>query len=148
MNINSLLPIVRSFLQEDDLGRNFFYNKNLPQTPVNLELKIKSDLVLSGTDFFVAVFKELGISEHVFQDLLAQEGKSFQAGDILKIKDSIPFSVAVTGERLALNLLHHSSSISSYTKQFADLAKPLNIKILDTRKTTPGLRLLENMQYE
>lgn len=135
--------MVRGFLQEDDLTRNFFYNKNLPQTPVNLELKIKSNLVLSGTDFFVAVFKELGINENVFNDLLTQEGKSFKAGEVIKIINPIPFAVAVTGERLALNLLHLSSSISSYTKQFADLASPYNIKILDTRKTTPGLRLIE-----
>jgi nicotinate-nucleotide pyrophosphorylase (carboxylating) len=49
----------------------------------------------------------------------------------------------LSGERIALNLLQRMSGIATSTKQFTDLAKPHAIKILDTRKTTPALRVFE-----
>jgi nicotinate-nucleotide pyrophosphorylase (carboxylating) len=55
----------------------------------------------------------------------------------------MPFNIAVTGERLALNLVQHASSIATWTAKHVELASHQGIKILDTRKTTPGLRSLE-----
>ena len=55
----------------------------------------------------------------------------------------LPFSIALTGERIALNLLQRASAVSTFTQKFTELAKPHNVRILDTRKTTPGLRSLE-----
>jgi nicotinate-nucleotide pyrophosphorylase (carboxylating) len=51
--------------------------------------------------------------------------------------------VALSGERVALNLLSHASAIATYTHQLVKKASAKNIVILDTRKTTPGLRWLE-----
>jgi nicotinate-nucleotide pyrophosphorylase (carboxylating) len=51
--------------------------------------------------------------------------------------------VAILGERIALNLLTRATSIATFTRFFVDLAKEKNIAVLDTRKTTPGLRSLE-----
>lgn len=142
--INKALGLdIKKLLDEDDLNRNFYYIRNLPNTPVYLELKIKSDLVLSGTDYFIAVFKELGVDENTLSGLTPYEGQFLTKGTVIRFKNSIPLSVAITGERLALNLLHHSSAISTYTKKFVDLTQGTKIKILDTRKTTPGLKTLE-----
>lgn len=143
MNINSLLPIIFSWLEEDDLTRNYFYLQSLPKKEVFLKIKIKSDLIFAGADFFIAVFKSLGIEETVFADLKNYEGKLFTKGEVISFDKAIPFSVAVTGERLALNLIQHASSIATHTNKFVQQSALKNIKILDTRKTTPGLRLIE-----
>jgi nicotinate-nucleotide pyrophosphorylase (carboxylating) len=134
---------VLEWLNEDDLSRNLFYSKNLPDLPVKMKLKIKSDMILSGVDYFVATFDAIGFSGDHFKDLYSLEGKKFYRGDEYEFEFSTPFKVALTAERLALNLLQHSSSISTFTNEFVKKAQHKGIKILDTRKTTPGFRSLE-----
>ena len=142
MRIKALLPQIQNWLEEDDLTRNYYYTRSLPTHPVKLELKIKSHLVLSGLDYLAATFTQLG-SENDFSFLNEFEGKSFAQGDVITFPELMPFNLAVTGERLALNLVQHASSISTWTKKHVELAHDHGIKILDTRKTTPGLRTLE-----
>lgn len=141
MSIKSLLPQIQNWLDEDDLHRNFHYTRSLPSHPVKLQLKIKSPLVLAGTDYLAATFLALG-SEDIFSFLKEVEGKHFSPTTI-DFPETLPFNIAVTGERLALNLVQHASSIATWTKQHVNIASPKKIKILDTRKTTPGLRSLE-----
>jgi len=140
---SSLLPFITQWLEEDDLTRNFHYSKTLPQVPVCLSLKLKSDLILAGTDYFVSTFKALGAREVDWAFLTSKEGSFFKAGEVVEFPFEMPFNVAVSGERLALNLLAHASSISTWTAKHVEKAAIKNIKILDTRKTTPGLRSLE-----
>lgn len=139
----SLIPVVKHWLEEDDLLRNFHYTKNLPDVLVRLELKIKSPLILAGVDYFIATFMALGVDADDLQFLKELEGKSYQKGDIISFPKPMPFSQAVTGERLALNLIQHASSIATWTQAHVEKSKKYEIKILDTRKTTPGLRALE-----
>lgn len=134
----SLFPHIKLWLEEDDLGRNHHYLRSLPTHPVELTLKMKSPMILAGTDYFAAVFSFLGED---LPEVLTLEGKEFQGGENFVFKKSVPFNVALTAERLSLNLLQHGSSIASWTKKFVDAAG--EVKILDTRKTTPGLRSLE-----
>ncbi|MFP5386851.1 MAG: carboxylating nicotinate-nucleotide diphosphorylase [Bacteriovoracia bacterium] len=141
MSIRSLLPQIESWLLEDDLNRNFHYTRSLPKHPVSLELKIKSPLILAGTDYLAATFVQLG-SESDFSFLNEFEGKNLDETTIV-FPEALPFNIAVTGERLALNLVQHASSIATWTRKHVELASAKNIKILDTRKTTPGLRSLE-----
>lgn len=141
MNIKSLLPSIENWLKEDDLSRNFNYTRTLPRHPVKLSLNIKSPLTLAGTDYFAATFSALGSSID-FSFLTSLEGNKFSKMEI-QLPLTLPFNVAIMGERLALNLLQHASSIATWTEKHVELAKPFGIKILDTRKTTPGLRSLE-----
>ena len=141
--LTSLYPQIKNWLDEDDLTRNFHYTRTLDGSPVKLYLKIKSPLVLSGADYFVATFASLGAVPEHLEFLRNWEGKEFRAGEVIEIPEPMPFNIALTGERLALNLLQHASSISTWTKKHVDLASKKNIKLLDTRKTTPGLRALE-----
>lgn len=141
--LTSLVPQIEKWLEEDDLNRNFHYIRTLPSHSVDLSLKFKSDLLLAGTDYFAGVFKVFGVREETFSELRRLEGKNFKAGDEFRFSTPMPFGIAVTGERLALNLLQHASSIATWTKMHVALAKESGIKILDTRKTTPGLRSLE-----
>lgn len=141
--ISSLISQMKTWLEEDDLCRNFHYLRSLPTHPVEMHLKFKSNLILAGTDYFAAVFAALGIPTNTFSGLLELEGKKMKQGEEYVFQTSVPFNVAVTAERLALNLIQHASSIATWTSQHVELTAGTQIKILDTRKTTPGLRTLE-----
>jgi nicotinate-nucleotide pyrophosphorylase (carboxylating) len=143
MIYSTLLPSINQWLEEDDLSRNTHYTSSLPRTPVKLKLKLKSDLILSGVDYFITVFLALGAQKEDVEFLKAHEGKRFKAGDSIDFPRALPFSLAVSAERLGLNLLAHGSSIATWTAKHVELAHKHDIKILDTRKTTPGLRSLE-----
>lgn len=69
------------------------------------------------------------------------KAKKVRKGEELSF--GLPFNIVLTGERIALNLLQRASAIATYTNMYAEKAKSKNIKILDTRKTTPGHRALE-----
>lgn len=135
----SLIPQIEQWLLEDDLTRNFHYTKALPTHPVKLQLKVKSPLILAGTDYLAATFLALG-SKDIFSFLSEYEGKKLEPQTI-EFAETLPFNIAVTGERLALNLVQHASSIATWTEKHVSLAK--GFRILDTRKTTPGMRSLE-----
>jgi nicotinate-nucleotide pyrophosphorylase (carboxylating) len=141
--LNSLYPQIKNWLEEDDLVRNFHYLKHLRTSEVKLYLKIKSPLVMAGADYFVATFAALGADPSHFDFIRHWDGKTFQAGEVIEFPEAISFNVAVTGERLALNLLQHASSIATWTQKHVEKASSKKIKLLDTRKTTPGLRSLE-----
>jgi nicotinate-nucleotide pyrophosphorylase (carboxylating) len=143
MKYQVLLPQIKQWLEEDDLNRNFYYIKSLPDVPVQLNLKIKSDLVMAGVDYFVATFLALGASEDQFEFMQGWDGKSFSSGENIHFPTPLPFALALTAERLALNLLQHASSIATWTHKHVSLAAEHGIKLLDTRKTTPGMRALE-----
>jgi nicotinate-nucleotide pyrophosphorylase (carboxylating) len=106
-----------------------------------MQLKIKDSLLLAGIDYFVATFIYLG-AEIDFSFLSEYEGSRLNPCSI-DFPEMIPFNIALSGERLALNLLQHGSSIATWTDKHVQIAHKKGIKILDTRKTTPGLRTLE-----
>ncbi|MCR9203309.1 MAG: carboxylating nicotinate-nucleotide diphosphorylase [Halobacteriovoraceae bacterium] len=138
----SLQEEIAAFFKEDDISRNLFYLKSLPQDLVQCNLFIKSDLMLSGLPWFNAVFAHLGEESFGEKGMEEFEGKTLKKGAVIPL-GQIPFAKALTGERIALNLLQRASNISTYTQSFVNKAEKYNIKILDTRKTTPGLRSLE-----
>ncbi len=128
------------YFEEDDLQGNAYYLNSLPQTPVECILKIKSDVLLSGLPYFVAAFNYLGAKLN-YDKFKIHEGKNFAKGEVITF--TLPFSIALTGERVALNLLQRASAISTFTQKFVKAAEGSSVHILDTRKTTPGLRSLE-----
>lgn len=132
---------IKRFMEEDDLSRNAFYVTNLPTERVTCQLKVKSALRLAGMPFFVEVFRYLSGDDQLLEELLAYEGRDYEAPGAITFE--LPFDLALTGERLALNLLQRASMIATFTKKFVDKTENYPIKILDTRKTTPGLRSLE-----
>ncbi len=141
MSLKGLLPDIQKWLDEDEISKNFYYSRTLPKYPVKLQLKVKDPLILAGTDYVVATFKHLG-AEIDFSFLTQFEGTKLNP-TIIDFPEMIPFHIALSGERLALNLLQHGSSIATWTDKHVQIANKKGIKILDTRKTTPGLRSLE-----
>tara|TARA_B100000886_G_scaffold321208_1_gene263244 strand:- start:296 stop:1156 length:861 start_codon:yes stop_codon:yes gene_type:complete len=138
-----------NLFEEDNVGQNHFYQSTLPTDLVKCKLKLKDDLVLSGLPYFFGAFDFLNpvfTNKNIdhWNNLTARfEGKRIRKTDQVVLDFDLPFNAAINGERIALNLLQRSSAISSFTSNFVTRAKESGIKILDTRKTTPGLRDLE-----
>lgn len=145
--LNPLLKTdLEHLIKEDGVAEHLYYLNKLPSDLVLCQLKLKSSLLLSGLPFFSAVFDYLGspLPDSTLKLFEETEGKFFNVdGERVLAEFELPFGVALTGERLALNLLAHCSKISTLTHQFVERAQALSIAILDTRKTTPGLRALE-----
>lgn len=129
------------FFEEDDIQKNFFYLNSLPKDLVICKIHIKDDMVLAGLPFFFESFNYLKEGIVNYDSLMEFEGKRFSKVDKKVIEFSLPFNIALTGERIALNLLQKASSIATNTANFVGRAG--EVKILDTRKTTPGLRFIE-----
>lgn len=130
------------YFQEDDLSRNLYYISALPAVEVECHLYVKSDLVLAGLHWFQAAFEYLGVSDFGAKAIKEFEGRELANGTQISL-GKMSFDKALTGERIALNLLQRASNIATYTREYVKKAEKYDIKILDTRKTTPGLRLLE-----
>ncbi|HPW45143.1 MAG TPA: carboxylating nicotinate-nucleotide diphosphorylase [bacterium] len=100
----------------------------------------KSDLILSGILVAGRVFEILD-PETVFTPQKS-DGEPCRAGETLASLSG-RIQILLTGERTALNFLQHLSGIATATKHLVEMTSQYGIKILDTRKTTPGLRILE-----
>lgn len=127
---------------EEDIGTGDLTSEALiPEDAVTTGLIHAKDTgILCGVDVARRVFELLDPSLEF--TALAKDGDTLAYGTkIAEIKGSA--RSVLTGERLALNLLQHLSGVATQTKQLADIAKPYGTRVVDTRKTTPGLRLLE-----
>ena len=131
------------YYSEDDFGKNFSYLHSLPEKTVNCCLKIKDDMVLAGLPFFFEAFNYISQTKIDYNNYFGHEGGSFSKTEGCTINFELPFDIALTGERLALNLLQRASSVATNTSHYVEKLKGTNIKMLDTRKTTPGMRFLE-----
>ncbi len=133
--------IIRNALQEDiGLGDVTTLATIEPGTPGRAELVAKEDFVLSGIDVAARVFALL--DNQVAFEKLREDGYSVQRGEVLAwIKG--PAQVLLQGERVALNLLQRMSGITTHTAHFVREIEDTAAAVVDTRKTTPGLRCLE-----
>lgn len=99
----------------------------------------RKDGVLAGIDMARAVLEEVGLTDIA---VLAQDGNNVSAGEVL-ITVRGDTRAILLAERTALNFLGHLSGIATLTRIWVDAIAGTNCKIRDTRKTTPGMRLLE-----
>lgn len=138
-----LKETIEFFIKEDDLHKNFNYIQSLPSEYVDCVIKFKDDLCISGLSFFFETLNYFLDEKINYSKFLELEGKRVKKEENFELSFKAPFNAVLSAERLALNLLQKSSSITTNTTQYTDKAKLKNIEILDTRKTTPGLRFLE-----
>lgn len=141
MNPFVLDPILRRVLEEDiGTGDVTTLATIQPGTQASAELVAKEDFVLSGIDVAKRVFHLLS-AETAFEKLI-EDGQSVKRGDVLAwIKGDA--AVLLQGERVALNLLQRMCGVATLTAQFVKEIGGTGAIIVDTRKTTPGLRVLE-----
>jgi nicotinate-nucleotide pyrophosphorylase (carboxylating) len=111
-----------------------------PELPGRATLLAKEELVVAGMGPFRRVFQMLSPRvEFLFAE---QEGELIEKGALIAELQG-PFDILLTGERTALNFLQHLSGVATLTAQFVERIKPYETVLLDTRKTTPGMRILE-----
>ena len=79
---------------------------------------------------------------HAVVDLRVPDGAAVEAGDVLAVLSG-PVQVLLMAERTALNLASRASGVATHTRRWADALAGSGARVLDTRKTTPGLRALE-----
>jgi nicotinate-nucleotide pyrophosphorylase (carboxylating) len=103
-------------------------------------LKIKQDGILAGVEIAEKIFHYREPSA-VFQ-MHKKDGESMQAGDTAFIVEAAVHTI-LSCERIVLNCMQRMSGIATLTHQYVQEIKGYSSKILDTRKTTPGFRLLE-----
>jgi nicotinate-nucleotide pyrophosphorylase (carboxylating) len=109
------------------------------QTDVG-DLVARADGVVAGTAVAAAVFTQ--VDPRTTVDLLINDGARVARGDRLATVSG-PTRALLTAERTALNLLCRMSGVATHTRKWADLLEGTGATVLDTRKTTPGLRMLE-----
>lgn len=102
----------------------------------------KEDGVLSGVKVMQRVFQL--VDDSVYIKVINTDGTKVEKGDLIAIISGKARSI-LKGERIALNLMQRMSGIATTTKRFVDKITNNKTKILDTRKTTPNLRILEKM---
>ena len=133
--------IVRTALVEDIGLGDVTTEVTIPQDSVaRAELVAKENFILAGIDVAEMVFRTLDHDVR-FEKILA-DGQSVRKGEVIAwLKGNS--SVLLQGERVALNLLQRMSGIASLTAQYVAEVEGTSAKIVDTRKTVPGLRALD-----
>lgn len=133
--------LILSALQEDITSEDITTNSVMPCYQLGeVELICKEDGIVAGLDVFKRVFELL--DEKTEFDFSCKDGDAVKNGQKLgNVKGDI--RVLLSGERTALNYLQRMSGIATYTRKIADLLEGTDTKLLDTRKTTPNMRVFE-----
>jgi nicotinate-nucleotide pyrophosphorylase (carboxylating) len=137
----AIVGIVRRALEEDIGPGDVTALATVPaQAKAEARVLARESLTLAGLPLVQMVFAGLDPGARV--EFLAADGDAVKAGtDVVRISGRA--RAILSGERTALNFLSHLSGIASLTKKFVEQLAGTQTRIRDTRKTTPGLRLLE-----
>lgn len=142
MDLSLIRPIIQSALRED-IGRGDITSQAIAPSSLTGKACIiaEEEGILAGIEVAKEVFR-LTSGEKVEFISQLKDKDSLKGGlPVLILQTSA--LVILKGERVALNFLGRLSGIATLTKEYVDLASPFGVKILDTRKTTPNLRVLE-----
>lgn len=134
--------VLRNWLLED-IGRGDFTTQSLFSTQTFLAKAkwiIKENGVIAGLPIAARVFELL--DNNVKFSAIANEGKAYESGETIASIDG-NIDALLTGERVALNLVMHLSGIATMTRKYVNAIANYPTQLVDTRKTTPGLRILE-----
>lgn len=145
MNSISMLlnadELILSALKEDISSEDVSTNAVMPEYCLGeVELICKEDGVIAGLPVFARVFELLDKNTEI--TLYAKDGDEVKKGQKLGVIRG-DIRVLLSGERTALNYLQRMSGIATYTRSIAVLFEGSKTKLLDTRKTTPNMRIFE-----
>ena len=133
--------LILQALREDITSEDITTNSVMPCYQAGeVDLICKQDGVIAGLDVFKRVFELLDEKTEVI--FYCQDGDTVKKGDKIGLVRG-DIRVLLSGERTALNFLQRMSGIATYTRSIADLLKGSKTKLLDTRKTTPNMRIFE-----
>ena len=133
--------LIRMALAEDITSEDVSTNAVMPcATKGTVDLIAKEDGIIAGMDVYARVFQLLDEKTEV--DLKCKDGDKVTSGQLLAVVTG-DIRVLLSGERVALNYLQRMSGIATYTNSVAKLLAGTKTKLLDTRKTTPNMRIFE-----
>ena len=132
---------IRMALEEDINSEDVSTNAVMPEAKQGeVDLICKQDGIIAGLQIFERVFTMLDSETRV--DFFVKDGEAVKAGQLMATVHG-DIRVLLSGERTALNYLQRLSGIATYTRSVADLLKGTKTTLLDTRKTTPCMRIFE-----
>ena len=133
--------LIKMALREDISSEDVSTNAVMPEAkPGEVELIAKQDGIICGMDVYERVFKILDEKTEI--EKYVKDGDKVTKGQLMaKVKGDI--RVLLSGERVALNYLQRMSGIATYTHDVSELLKGSKTVLLDTRKTTPNMRIFE-----
>ena len=141
MNEIEMRKVVRRAVEED-LGTGDITTDNIIEEGEVGKgvITVKEEAVISGLKVAEMVFKK--IDPELDFRYLKEDGDEVEEGDDIAVVDGKVRSI-LKGERLALNFLQRMSGIATKTRRYVDKVKDYDVRIVDTRKTTPNLRMFE-----
>ena len=133
--------LILQALREDITSEDITTNSVMPHYQTGeVDLICKQDGVIAGLEVFKRVFELLDEKTEV--TFYCKDGDPVKKGEKIGLVRG-DIRVLLSGERTALNYLQRMSGIATYTREIADLLKGTKTKLLDTRKTTPNMRIFE-----
>ncbi len=133
--------LIRQALEEDITSEDISTNAVMPAYQKGqVELICKQDGIVAGMAVFQRVFELL--DDTVSFDLKVEDGDEVRSGDLMAVITG-DIRALLSGERTALNYLQRMSGIATYTRAIAEMLKGSKTTLLDTRKTTPNMRIFE-----
>lgn len=138
INVDNLILMA---LKEDVSNEDITTNSIIKDKKIGkISLICKEEGILAGIEVFKRVFQLL--DENVNFSIKKKDGEKIEKNEVIgEISGDV--RAILTGERTALNYLQHMSGIATYTYNMVKLLKGSNIKLLDTRKTTPNMRIFD-----
>jgi len=119
---------------------------SLSCVPVNAigkaKLLVKESGIIAGVEIAKKVFQR--VDKNLKVEVFIQDGSKINVGDIVLTVEGKSISI-LSAERLVLNFMQRMSGIATNTNSYVELLKGLKTKVLDTRKTTPGMREIEKL---
>jgi nicotinate-nucleotide pyrophosphorylase (carboxylating) len=127
---------------EEDIGRGDVTTEATIAEHIIARARLisKQEIVLAGIEVFAKVYAALDCAVHITASY--KDGDLLSAGTVIARLEGRARSL-LAGERVALNFLQRLSGISTLTRRYVDAVRGYNVEIVDTRKTTPGWRVLE-----
>ena len=133
--------LILQALREDITSEDITTNSVMPHYQAGeVDLICKQDGVIAGLEVFKRVFELLDEKTEV--TFYCKDGDTVKKGEKIGLVHG-DIRVLLSGERTALNYLQRMSGIATYTREIADLLAGSKTKLLDTRKTTPNMRIFE-----
>ena len=138
LNVDNLILLaLKEDISSEDITTNSILKENILGKG---SLIAKEDGILAGIKIFKRVFQLL--DKNLEFKMNFKDGDKLKKGQIIgEIKGDL--RIILSGERVALNYLQHMSGIATYTNDMVKLLEGTNTKLVDTRKTTPNMRIFE-----
>ena len=127
---------LKEFFKEDNIEKDITTKATQKNEPTQAYFIAKEELIFAGKEIIIQAFKDCNINQ------IQEDGAEIKKGEPIAMLSG-PINTILQKERVVLNLIQRLSGIASNTRELAQIVGPHNIQLLDTRKTTPGLRVFE-----